>query len=105
MIISKNKNGDIIYLPAGTYSENVTISKNVIIKGNNVGVNPNTDTRKAESVFTGVITIGATNGLTIDKEKCWCYNQDRLYVKKRRIKMDYLKQVKLILQNQQPLKI
>ena len=59
------KDGDIIYLPAGSFSEAVKITKQVSIKGNNVGVNPNTDTRKSESLFTGVITV-ATSNVTID---------------------------------------
>ena len=58
--------GDVIYLPAGTNNESVTITKSVTIKGNNAGVNPNTSTRNAETVLTGVITIGASTGLTID---------------------------------------
>ena len=57
------KDGDIIYLPSGTYSDNIKISKKVFIKGNNVGVNPNTGSRKNESLFTGVITIAASNVL------------------------------------------
>ena len=63
--IEAAKDNDIIYLPAGTYSDAVTINKAVIIKGSNVGVNPNTSSRKAESVFTNVITIEASN-VTID---------------------------------------
>ena len=59
------KDGDIIYLPSGTFSENVTIDKKVSIKGNNVGVNPNTGSRKSESLFTGVVTLSASN-ITID---------------------------------------
>ena len=59
--ITAAKAGDIIYLPAGTYSENVTVNKGIAIKGNNAGVNPNKESRKNESVFTGVITLASSN--------------------------------------------
>ena len=59
------KEYDIIYLPAGNYAEEITINKGVIIKGSNVNVDPNSKTRKTETVFTNVITI-ATSNITID---------------------------------------
>lgn len=52
--------GDTIVLEAGTY-EGGTISKSVTIKGPNVDVNPNTETRNAEAVITGDLIIAADN--------------------------------------------
>ena len=64
--LSAAQDGDVIFIPSGTNSETVTISKSVTIRGNNAGINPNTNTRNAETVLTGVITISNVNGLTID---------------------------------------
>ena len=63
--VAAAKEGDIIYLPSGTYSEDITINKGIVIKGSNVGKNPNTEQRKSESKFTGVITLETSN-ITID---------------------------------------
>ena len=63
--IKAANNGDIIYLPSGTYSDAITINKSVTLKGSNVAKNPNTEQRKSESKFTGVITLAASD-ITID---------------------------------------
>ena len=52
------KEGDIIELVAGEYTENVTINKaNITIIGPNYGINGNSSSRAAEAIFKGVITI------------------------------------------------
>ncbi|MEZ4887872.1 MAG: hypothetical protein R3E32_24305 [Chitinophagales bacterium] len=68
--------GDVIEVQAGTYSESITVSKEVEIRGPNFGISPNTGSRVAEAIIvpgateTDVITITASNvvidGLTID---------------------------------------
>ena len=62
------KEGDTIIVLAGTYNESITISlADLTIKGPNAGVNPNTETRNAEAVLTGTITIAtAARNVTID---------------------------------------
>ena len=62
------KQGDKIIVLAGTYAEDITISlADLTIKGPNAGVNPNTETRNAEAVLTGKVTIAASaRNVTID---------------------------------------
>ena len=62
------KEGEVIKLVAGEYSENVTITvPNIKIVGPNRGVNANTGTRVEEAVIKGVFTISSgAQGLTID---------------------------------------
>jgi len=43
--------GDVIEVAAGTYNEFVDVSKELTILGANAGVDPNTDTRTAESII------------------------------------------------------
>ena len=65
-LTGKIVDGTTIYVAAGEYADNLTISaNNVSIYGANEGVNPNTEERKAESVFTGAITVTGSD-VTID---------------------------------------
>ena len=57
-------NGDTIRLVAGSY-EGAVVSKTVTIEGPNAGVNPNTETRGDEALFTTSITVLA-DGVLID---------------------------------------
>ena len=54
--IDAASSGDTINALAGTYNENLNISKQVSLTGPNVGINPNTGTRLAEAVITGTVT-------------------------------------------------
>ena len=62
------KDGDIIRLAAGEYTENVTISvPNLTIKGPNAGIDAVNGQRVAEAVVKGVFTVTSeAHGLTID---------------------------------------
>ena len=62
------KDGDIIRLAAGEYTENVTISvPNLTIKGPNAGIDAVNGQRVAEAVVKGVFTVTSqAPGLTID---------------------------------------
>lgn len=51
--------GDTINVGAGSYTENLTISKKVNLFGPNASVNPNTGTRGAEAILTGSILDNA----------------------------------------------
>lgn len=53
--------GWTIYVQAGTYNENPNVNKSVTLYGNNADVDPNTETRSAESIINGQITIAADN--------------------------------------------
>ncbi len=57
-------NGDTIIVSAGTYAENVTINKQLTLKGANAGVKGDT-ARGAETVWNGKPVIGAAN-VTLD---------------------------------------
>ena len=46
-----------IVLEPGTYDKDITIRNSITIQGANAGVNPNTETRGAESIITGKVTI------------------------------------------------
>ncbi len=52
-----------INVPAGSYTESVTINRSLTLNGANAGINPNTDTRVGESTITGnpAILITASN--------------------------------------------
>ena len=54
------QDGAIIRLAAGNYA-GVEITKSVTIEGANAGVNPNRETRGAESIFTEDILVSANN--------------------------------------------
>ena len=62
------KEGDVIKLVSGEYTENVTIKvPNLIIKGPNAGISGVSGERNAEAVIKGVFTIeSSAKGLTID---------------------------------------
>ena len=49
--ISMSAPGDVIYVDAGTYREDVVIDKTLSFHGSNYGRNPNTSTRLAESII------------------------------------------------------
>lgn len=61
--------GDVITVAAGSYAENVTITKGVTLEGPNVDVNPVTQTRGAEAVITGQVSVYSSdvsfNGFTV----------------------------------------
>jgi nitrous oxidase accessory protein NosD len=54
--INSSAAGDVIYVAAGTYSQQLTINKSLTLRGANWGINPNTGVRGPESVldFTSV---------------------------------------------------
>ena len=63
-VLNLLKEGDNIYLAAGTYSENITLEvNNVSIFGNNSWKDVRSNTRDTanESIITGTITINANN--------------------------------------------
>ncbi len=51
--VNAASSGQTIIAGAGTYTENVTISKSVILKGPNADIDPNTGVRAAETVIDG----------------------------------------------------
>lgn len=53
--------GDTTVVPAGSYTEDLTINKSLILKGANESVNPVTGTRVAESILTGKILVTASD--------------------------------------------
>lgn len=77
--ISVSVGGDLIYVDAGTYAENITVNKPLDIRGPNYGISPNTGTRVAEAILVpastntssgAVVTITSGsvsfNGFTVD---------------------------------------
>ena len=56
--------GDTIMVSAGTYTEDLTIDKDVILQGANAGI-PGDGTRGSESIIDGFITVTG-DGATID---------------------------------------
>ncbi len=67
--------GDTVNVEAGTYAENVVVGKSVTLKGANVGVNPITGTRGAETIVepglnssydTDSIFVVEANNVAID---------------------------------------
>jgi|GEM_PF-6315150 len=61
---ASTQDGDTITVAAGTYTENVTVSKPLIIEGANAGT-PGYNSRSTESTLAGTFTITASN-VTID---------------------------------------
>lgn len=60
-------NNYFITVSPGSYTENVTVSKSLTIRGANTGKNPNTVTRTAESrLLDGTITISGANTVVLD---------------------------------------
>ncbi len=61
--------GDILYIAADTYTEEVTIDKAITIYGANYNVNPNTEERKDETIFSAIINVESDdvtiNGITV----------------------------------------
>lgn len=53
--------GDVIFVPAGNYTENITINKAITLKGPNESINAVTGTRVSEAVITGKILITASD--------------------------------------------
>mgnify|MGYP006279419505 CR=1 FL=1 len=62
--IDAASSGDIIEVAAGTYSEDLTVDKNITLKGANAGI-PWDGSRSGESIIDGFIDVTA-NGATID---------------------------------------
>ena len=62
------KDGEVIIIVAGEYTENVTINTpNLTIKGANAGIDAVNGQRVAETVYKGVITLtSSAKGITID---------------------------------------
>lgn len=59
--------GDVITASAGVYTENVTVSKSLTIRGANTGKNPNSVSRTAESrLLDGTMTISGANTVILD---------------------------------------
>src|SRR5690606_6690412 len=54
-----------VFVEAGLYEENPNITKPLTLSGANAGINPNTQTRTAESIIKGQVTILA-DGVKID---------------------------------------
>lgn len=64
--VSAANAGDTINIPAGTYSDALTISKdNITISGANYGVIGG-DFRSDEAILSGAITVNGANGVTIN---------------------------------------
>ncbi len=55
--LEKAQAGETILILAGSYAEEITITKNVKLYGPNSSVNPNLDTRKEEAILTEQIKI------------------------------------------------
>ncbi len=72
--------GDVIWVDAGTYTEDIILNKNVTLKGSKFGINPNTVSAVAESIvypatsnpdinssYTTIMSLdGSLNGVIID---------------------------------------
>ncbi|MCE7926486.1 MAG: HYR domain-containing protein, partial [Haliscomenobacteraceae bacterium CHB4] len=56
--------GDIITVGPGTYVENILVHKEVKLRGNNYGINPNTGSRIAESIIVPATSDPDPNSLT-----------------------------------------
>lgn len=79
--------GDIIVVAAGTYPEQVNITKAVTLRGPNTGIDPNTGTRVAEAIIApvGSGTVGITvqpgigpvtvDGFTVQGYTDWGFHQ------------------------------
>lgn len=60
-LIDNANPGDTIYVPAGSYTENLTINKSINLIGANGNINPVNSFRSAESSLTGSILITSSN--------------------------------------------
>ena len=70
--ISAVSSGGTIHVMAGSYPENINISKSVNLRGFNADINPNNTSRVPEAIINGSITVNANNvsinGFTIHNE-------------------------------------
>src|SRR5436305_992076 len=55
---------DIINVADGTYAENVVVNKQLTLKGNQFGVDPNTQTRGAETIVLPAVTATSVQAST-----------------------------------------
>jgi hypothetical protein len=58
---ASTQNGHFVTVDAGTYAENVTITKELDLRGPNYGINPNTGTRVAEAILTPDASVDLAN--------------------------------------------
>uniref|UniRef100_UPI002608F272 beta strand repeat-containing protein n=1 Tax=uncultured Roseibium sp. TaxID=1936171 RepID=UPI002608F272 len=58
--------GDTVRVAAGTYNEDVTISKGITLEGANAGTEGNSAGRSAETVINGTVTVNAGAKVVLD---------------------------------------
>lgn len=63
--ITYSEAGGIVQVEAGTFTENVTISKSIDLRGANYGVDPNTGTRSTETILNGTFSLQG-NAISVD---------------------------------------
>jgi hypothetical protein len=56
--------GGTVYVEAGTYAENVQVTKSATLLGPNAGIDPNTATRVAEAIVEPAVTATSLQGST-----------------------------------------